>query len=94
MLHVMAIIKMQPDHAAAVCAAMKEFAPKFRAEPGCLRYEVYQREDDAVIVTQETWTDKAAEAAHMSGANIAAVFAQIGSLLAAPPEIHHYSQLA
>jgi hypothetical protein len=45
-------------------------------------------------VTQETWTDATAEAAHRGGPNVAAAFAAVGTLLAGPPEIHQYTKLA
>ena len=94
MLHVMAIIQVQPEHLSTVSSAMTALAAKSRAEPGCVRYELFQRRGEPVLVTQESWADAAAEAAHMSGPNIAAAFAAVGKLLAAAPEIHHYSQLA
>jgi quinol monooxygenase YgiN len=94
MLHVMALIRFQEQHAEPVCAAMAELAVNSRKEPGCIRYEVFRRAGEAVLMTQETWADAAAEQAHMKGANLAATVAKIGTLLAAAPEIHHYSQIA
>ncbi len=93
MLHVMAIIRVQPERLSAVSSVMLELATQSRAEPGCVRYDVFRRSGEPVLVTQETWTDAAAEAAHVAGANIAAAFAAVGTMLAAAPEIHHYSQL-
>lgn len=94
MLHVMAVIRFQEQHAEAVCAAMAELAANSRREPGCVRYEVFRRAGEAVLMTQETWADAAAEQAHMKGANLAAAAAKIGALLTAAPEIHHYAQIA
>ena len=94
MIHVMAVIRVQPERLAAVVAEMSALAVKSRAEPGCIRYEVFRREGEAVLVTQEVWTDPAAESAHMSGPNVAAVIAAVGAYLTAPPEIHRYSQIA
>jgi len=93
MLQVMAIIAVQPEHLSTVSAVMITLATNSRSERGCLGYDVLQRSGEAVLVTQETWTDAAAETAHMSGPNVAAAFAKVGSLLAAAPEIHHYSKL-
>jgi len=93
MLHIMAVIRFQDQHAAAVCDGMAKLAVASRTEPGCIRYEVFRRAGEPVLVTQETWTDEAAEAAHMKGPNVAAAFATMGPLLAARPEIHHYTQL-
>ncbi|HTD89609.1 MAG TPA: putative quinol monooxygenase [Burkholderiales bacterium] len=94
MLHVMAIIRVQPEHCSTVSSAMMALATKSRAEPGCVRYDVFQRRGEPVLMTQESWADAEAEAAHMSGSNVAAAFTTVGTLLAAAPEIHHYSQLA
>ena len=93
MVQVMAIIQVRREHLATVSSAMRLLATKSREEPGCLRYDIFQRNGEPVIVTQENWADAAAVAAHMSGPNVAAAFAAVGTLLAAAPEIHHYSQL-
>jgi quinol monooxygenase YgiN len=93
MLHAMAIIRVQPEHLTTVSSAMQDLAAKSRSEAGCLRYDVFLRSGEAVIVTQEIWADAAAEAAHMAGPHVAAAFAAVGSLLAAAPEIHHYTPL-
>jgi quinol monooxygenase YgiN len=94
MMHVMAIIRAQPAHLPAVKDAMLALAAASRSEPGCSRYEVYQRDGEAVLVTQETWADAAAEQAHLAGPHVARAFASVGGLLAAAPEIHHYTQCA
>ena len=93
MLHVMAIIRVRSEHLSTVSSAMMALAAQSRTEPGCVRYDVFERNGEPVLVTQETWSDASAEAAHMSGPNVAAAFASVGTLLAAAPEIHHYSQL-
>ena len=92
MLHVVAVIRFQDQHIEAGCAAMAELAARSRTEAGCLRYEVFRRIGEPVVVTQEAWQDEAAEQAHMKGPNIAAVFATAGKLLAAPPEIMRCTQ--
>ena len=94
MLHVMAVIRVQPQQGETVSRALVVLAAQSRAEPGCVRYEVFQRSGEPVWVTQETWTDATAEAAHRAGPNVTAAFTAVGTLLAAPPEIHHYTQLA
>ncbi len=94
MLHVMAVIRVQPEHCATVSGALTLLAAQSLAEPGCARYEVFQRSGEPVLVTQETWASAAAEAAHRAGPNVAAAFARVGALLAAAPEIHSYSQVA
>ncbi len=94
MVHVMAVIRLQAEHIEKAVVAMAELAVQSRAEQGCLRYEVFRQEGEAVLVTQETWADASAEAAHMSGPNVAQAFAKVGQFLAAPPDIRHYTQIA
>jgi quinol monooxygenase YgiN len=93
MQHVMAVITYQPAHADTVKEALSTLASRSRAEPGCLRYEVFQRIGEPVLVTQESWADEAAEQAHMAGPNVAAAVAAIAHFLAAPPAIHKYTAL-
>lgn len=94
MLHVMAVIRVHADHLSRVTEAMRVLAVASRAEPGCLRYEVFQRAGEPVLVTQESWSDAAAESAHLAGPNVARAFAAADGLLAAAPEIHRYSECA
>ena len=93
MLHAIATIHIKPEHIAAASVAMCTLAGKSLKEHGCKRYAVFQRQGEPVLVTQETWVDAAAEAAHMAGPHVAAAFAAIGALLSAPPEVHRYTQL-
>lgn len=94
MLHVMAVIRVQAEHLATVNEALIALAEKTRSERGCIQYEVFQRVDAPVLVTQEVWADPEAEAAHLAGPNVAEVVRKVGSLLAAPVEIHSYTQIA
>lgn len=88
MLHVTAIIRVQPGHMDAVREALVELASHSRAEAGCLRYAVFLSHTEPALITHEEWVDAAAEAAHLHGPNVAAAFERVGRLLAAPPEIH------
>jgi quinol monooxygenase YgiN len=94
MLHVVAVIRFQDQHADVGCEAMAELAVRSRSEAGCLRYEVFRRVGEPIVVTQEIWQDEAAEQAHMKGPNVAALLAKAGQLLAAAPEIHRCTQVA
>jgi quinol monooxygenase YgiN len=93
-IHVLAIIRFQSEHAAAVHAALEQHAVNSRTEAGCLRYDVFLQNDAPVAVTQETWLDSAAETAHMTGPVVATLLAKIGTYLTAAPEITYHSQLA
>lgn len=92
--HVMAVIPVKPEHLPLVSRTMAMLATQSRAEAGCVRYDVFQREGEPVLVTQESWVDAAAEAAHLRGPNVAAALAVVGTLLAAAPQIHHYTRIA
>jgi quinol monooxygenase YgiN len=92
-LHVMAVIRARPEHLPSVSRALSTLAQQSRHEAGCLRYDVFARDGEPVLVTQETWADAASVAAHMAGPHVAAAFAAVGTLLAGAPEIHHYKQL-
>jgi quinol monooxygenase YgiN len=89
----MAVIAYQEGHVDEVHEAFRTLAARSRSEPGCLRYEVFQREEEPVLVTQEAWLDDAAEKAHMAGPNVADAIAKIGTCLSAAPQIHRYTAL-
>lgn len=93
-IHVLAIIRFQPEHADVVNAVLLQHAVNSRTEAGCLRYQVFAQNDASTLITQETWADKASEQAHMAGPFVATVVAKIGAYLTAPTEITYYSQLA
>jgi quinol monooxygenase YgiN len=93
-VHVLAIIRFQADHAAAVHAAFKQHAINSRAAVGCLRYEVFVQNDAPTLITQETWSNAETETAHMAGPLVAQLVTKIGSFLSAAPDITRYSQLA
>ncbi len=92
-VHVLAIIRFQADHAAAVHAALKQHALNSRAAVGCLRYDVFLQNDAPTIITQETWSNAEVEAAHMAGPLVAELVAKIGAFLTAAPDVTRYSQL-
>ena len=94
MVHVMAIIPVQPAHLATVATALATLAAQAWTEAGCMRYQVFQRKDEPVLVTQETWADAAAESAHCAGPHVNAAFAAVGHLLSAPPALHRYLLVA
>ena len=95
MLHVMAVLRFKPGSSVdpSVNNALTRLALESRNEPGCIRYEVFRRANEDIFVTQEIWVDKTSLDAHMAGPNVGAAVASVGHLLAASPEIHHYSRL-
>jgi quinol monooxygenase YgiN len=93
MLHITAVIRIQPEHEAAAAKAMQALAAGSRTEKGCIRYDVFQRHGEAVFLTQEVWTDAEAEAVHMKGPYVAALLAAIGGILAGAPDVYHCQQI-
>jgi quinol monooxygenase YgiN len=66
-----------------------------RREAGCIGYELFRDQENPVeFVTIERWTDQAAADAHMVTPHVAEAIAKAGTLLAQPPLIHRYAQLA
>lgn len=82
-LHLVAIIDAQPEAAAAVEDALRRLLEPTRAEPGCIRYELFvDRERPQRFYMQETWADDQALAAHLTSLPIAAFRRQTDGLLA------------
>jgi len=85
-LVVIAEIETKPEHADALRAIMLPFAANSRKEPGCRHYTLLEdAKTPGLFFTYEIWTDQAALAAHMQGANAKAAGPKLGPLLAKPP---------
>ena len=64
-LIVVATIDAQPDHIAAVRAALEAVVPPSRAESACLRYELHlDNKIPTRFIMLEEWADKGALTAH------------------------------
>lgn len=95
MLIVMATIRAQPAHEDVLGKVLDKLAAASRIEPGCSAYRVFRStQDRALFSTFEQWASSAAEAQHMASAHVAEAFKHAGPLLAAPPEIRHFEELA
>jgi len=95
MTHVLARITARADTADKVRQVLVELAEQSRTETGCVAYTLFQRSDDPVLFqTVEQWRDGAAVDAHMASKHVGAAVAQVGALLAAPPEILRFDRLA
>jgi quinol monooxygenase YgiN len=94
-VHVVAHLQAQPAQIEALVAVLKELAHGSRGEAGNHGFQVHQNATDpARFVTVEHWADTAAVDAHMQSAQVGAVLAKLGPLLAAPPEIVRYVNVA
>jgi quinol monooxygenase YgiN len=85
-LAVIAEIESTPEHADALRAIMLPFAASSRKEPGCRHYTLLEDpKTPGLFFTYEIWSDQAALAAHMQGANAKAAGPKLAALLAKAP---------
>jgi len=83
---VVARAKAKPGTEEELERALRVNAEASRNEGGCVSYSVL-RGDDGVFMTVERWRTRADADQHMTTPHVQALFAAIGPLLAAPPEI-------
>jgi quinol monooxygenase YgiN len=94
-VHVVATLLAQPGKVDALAAVLGELARTGRDQPGNRRFEVHQQASDALqLITIEQWDGVAAADAHMTSEYVAAALGKLGPLLAAPPQIVRYTQVA
>lgn len=94
-VHVIASLQAKPEHVAELTAVLGELARNSREQPGNRRFEVHAHAADATqVITIEQWADAAAADAHMASPYVGSALGKLGALLAAPPQIVRYSQLA
>ena len=95
MVKIMARISARADTVAPVRQILTELAVPSRRETGCISYELFQDEDNPLdFITIENWVDGGAADAHLATPHVAAAISRAGSLLAQPPLIHRFAQLA
>lgn len=94
-VNVVATLQARPEQAAALAAVLAELARTSQEEPGNRRFEVHVQADDASrLVCIEQWDSAAAADAHMAGPHVAAALGKLGEILAGPPQIVRYAQVA
>lgn len=95
MIKIMARISSRADAVAQLREILGDLVGPSRNEPGCLSYELFQDEENPQdFVTVESWADSHAADAHMATPHVAEAIAKAASLLALPPRIHRFTQLA
>lgn len=88
-LNVVAVITAQPGAADEVRAALQALVEPTRAEPGCLKYELFvSGMSSDTFITVEEWRSSADLEAHLQTDHVQQALATSGDLLAAPPAIH------
>ncbi|WAS99337.1 putative quinol monooxygenase [Nannocystis punicea] len=94
-VHVVATLQARPEHSAELAALLGELARTSRAQPGNLRFAVHQQSSNPnQLITIEHWDGLESVDAHMTSPHVGVVLEKLGPLLAAPPQIVRYSQIA
>lgn len=85
---IFATIQPRPEHRDAVEKALREMVRHTRAEPGNLRYDLFQREGEGLAFELfELYADDAAVEAHRQSPHYQAYRAATGDWLAAPTQV-------
>ncbi|PIV73111.1 MAG: antibiotic biosynthesis monooxygenase [Rhodobacteraceae bacterium CG17_big_fil_post_rev_8_21_14_2_50_65_11] len=94
-LHVIARIKAAPETLEELVASMRIMVAEVRQEPGCLRYDLTQSEDDpTVLVFVEEWASRADWDVHMAGDALARHSARTRPEMVREIEVHALGQIA
>jgi quinol monooxygenase YgiN len=96
MLHVIARAVARPEEASRVRREFEALVAPTRAEPGCLRYELFVDGENAgnFLFVQE-YADEAAFEAHLASAHVKKMLDDVvHPLLASPPDIRRYLLLS
>ena len=92
---VVAKLKAQEGREASVEAALRDMVNKVAAEDGTEMYTLHRSsEDPAVFMFYEKYKDAQALKQHSNTPHFKALFATLQPLLAAPPDIAMYEELA
>lgn len=95
MVKIIARISARADTAPQVRDILNALVPPSRAEAGCLGYNLFEDDERPQdFITVESWRDEAAADGHLSTSHVARAIEQAASLLAQPPVIHRFTQLA
>ena len=93
-VHIVAHIVARDGEEARVQAHLEKLIEPTRAEPGCLRYELFvNKEKPGDFLFVEEYASDAAFQAHMDSKHVAAAIAGAVPLLAVPPDIRRYRRL-
>jgi quinol monooxygenase YgiN len=91
-LYVVARLIARPDRVEETRALLTGLLEPTRKENGCIRYDLFQNQDDPTDFTFiEEWTDKGCLDAHLAGPHIQAALTKLPDLLAADPAINLYN---
>ncbi|MEY4386170.1 MAG: hypothetical protein RLY20_1453 [Verrucomicrobiota bacterium] len=94
-LTVIATMRAKPGQEAALRAAVLALVPITRQEPGCINYDLHIATDDpGRFMFHENWTSKRHLDDHLARPHLTAFIAKADTLLAEPPQITLWEQIA
>ena len=94
-IRIMARLTARAGSETVLATILRELCGASRDEGGCLGYELFHNQDNTCeFVTVEQWTDQAAADAHLETPHVAEAVRLASALLAQPPLIHRFRQLA
>jgi quinol monooxygenase YgiN len=77
-----------------VQALLEKLIEPTRAEPGCLKYELFVNEENpGDFVFLEEYTSGSAFQAHMDSKHVTAAIAEVVPLLSVPPDVRRYRRI-
>ena len=93
-LHIVATLVAQSEKIDIVRKALSDLIEPTRKEPGCLRYELYQNQQDLhKFVFVEEYVDEAAFDAHLATPYVQKALAAADSLLESAPDIRRFKAI-
>lgn len=94
-LTVIAQVKAQPGKEAEVRELLLSLVAPSRKDAGCLNYDLHQAtENPTMFLFHENWTSKAHLDAHLQKPDLQAVLGKVGKLVAEPPQITLWENIA
>jgi len=95
MVKIIARISSRAGAASQLRQVLHDLVGPSRDEPGCVSYELFQDDENPLdFVTIEHWADDRAADAHLTTPHVAEAIAKAAKVLAQPPLIHRFTQLA
>jgi quinol monooxygenase YgiN len=94
LVYVVARLQARAGKEEALLKVIQPLIEPTKREKGCRRYSLMQdRQNPAVLTILEEWETEADLNTHLALPQLQKVFALLGDLLAAPPDIARYKQL-
>jgi quinol monooxygenase YgiN len=91
---IIASVTAKPGQEAELVAALRDVAGPTRAQPGCIRFGLYQSEGpSATIVGVEYWASAADHERHIAGIHFKRLADRMADLIAQPPQIASYTAI-